>query len=52
MNANIGGDYNVNVDGNYNIAVKGNMQETIEGTKTSNTSKAVLHTGETFKVLE
>jgi hypothetical protein len=51
MNANIGGDYNVNVDGNYNIAVKGNMQETIEGTKTSNTSKAVLHTGETFKVL-
>ncbi len=50
INVNAGGDYNVKVKGNMTTFVEGDLQETIEGKKTSNTTKAVLHTGETFKV--
>ena len=50
FNANVGGDYNVKVDGNYNLDVRGNLTETISGTKTSNTTQAVSHRGQTFTV--
>ena len=51
LNTNVGGDWNMKVDGNYNLDVRGNLSETISGTKTSNTTQAVLHRGQTFKVL-
>jgi len=51
----VNGNYNVSVagdpetgKGNYNITVAGNKTETIEGTKTSNTTGAVVHTGSTI----
>ncbi len=51
LNTNVGGDYNIKVDGNMNLDVRGDYKETISKTKTSNTTQAVLHTGQTFKVL-
>ena len=51
LNQNIGGDYNLRVGGNMNVAVDGKYQEDITKTKTSNTKEAVLHTGQSFKVL-
>ena len=51
----VNGNYNITVagdpetgKGNYNISVAGNKTETIEGTKTSNTTGAVVHTGSTI----
>ena len=43
INMNAGGDYNLKVGGNYTVEVGGNTLETIEGTKTSNTTGAVIH---------
>ncbi len=51
MNTNVSGDYNMKVGGNYNLKVEGNRQVDITGTTTDNTQKAVLHTGQTYKVL-
>jgi hypothetical protein len=48
INMNAGGDYNLKVGGNYTVEVAGNTQETIEGTKTSNTTGAVIHRGSTI----
>ena len=48
MNLNAGGDYNLKVGGNYTVEVAGNTLETIEGTKTSNTTGAVIHRGSTI----
>ena len=50
VNVNAGGDYNVTVGGNYNLDVKGKFTETIGETTTSNTTKAVLRTGQTYKI--
>jgi len=50
INVQSGGDYNVRVNGNYNLDVNGNFTETISGTTTSNTDKAVLRTGDTYKI--
>ena len=50
LNTNVGGDYNLKVDGNMNVDVRGNLTETISGTKTSNTTQAVRHRGQTFTV--
>ena len=36
------------VGGNYTVEVAGNTSETIEGTKTSNTTGAVVHRGSTI----
>ena len=47
INMNAGGDYNLKVGGNYTVEVGGNTSETIEGTKTSNTTGAVIHRGKT-----
>ncbi len=51
LNANVGGDYNLKVSGDMNVKVDGAFKEDIAKTKTSNTQQAVLHTGQTFKVL-
>ena len=51
MNTNVSGDYNMKVGGNYNLKVEGNRQVDITGTTTDNTDKAVLHTGQTYKVI-
>ena len=51
MNTNVAGDYNLKVGGNMNLDVRGTYVETISETKTSNTTKAVTHRGETFKVI-
>ncbi len=48
INMNAGGDYNLKVGGNYTVEVAGNTLETIEGTKTSNTTGAVIHRGSTI----
>ena len=48
INMNAGGDYNLKVGGNYTVEVGGNTLETIEGTKTSNTTGAVIHRGKTI----
>jgi hypothetical protein len=48
INMNAGGDYNLKVGGNYTVEVSGNTLETIEGTKTSNTTGAVIHRGSTI----
>ena len=48
INMNAGGDYNLKVGGNYTVEVGGNTSETIEGTKTSNTTGAVIHRGKTI----
>ena len=48
INMNAGGDYNLKVGGNYTVEVAGNTLETIEGTKTSNTTGAVVHRGSTI----
>ena len=48
INMNAGGDYNLKVGGNYTVQVAGNTLETIEGTKTSNTTGAVIHRGATI----
>jgi len=48
INMNAGGDYNLKVGGNYTVEVAGNTNETIEGTKTSNTTGAVIHRGKTI----
>ena len=51
LNQKIGGDYNLTVGGNYNVKVEGNRQVDVTGTTIDNTEKAVLHTGQTYKVL-
>ena len=51
LNTNVAGDYNMKIGGNMNLDVRGDYKETISKTKTSNTTQAVLHTGQTFKVL-
>ena len=43
-----GGDYNLKVGGNYTVEVAGDTLETINGTKTSNTTGAVIHRGSTI----
>ena len=48
INMNAGGDYNLKVGGNYTVEVGGNTLETINGTKTSNTTGAVIHRGSTI----
>ena len=48
INVNAGGDYNLKVAGNMTTTVQGNLLETIEGTKTSNTTAAVIHRGNTI----
>ena len=48
INMSAGGDYNLKVGGNYTVSVAGNTLETIEGTKTSNTTGAVIHRGSTI----
>ena len=48
MKINAGGAYNLKVGGNYTVEVAGNTLETIEGTKTSNTTGAVIHRGSTI----
>jgi len=48
INVNAGGDYNLKVAGNMTTVVQGNLLETIEGTKTSNTTAAVIHRGSTI----
>ena len=45
MNTNVAGDYNMKVGGNYNLDVRGAYSETISETKTSNTTKEVIHRG-------
>ena len=47
INVNSGGDYNLKV-ANYTSQVSGNRIEGIEGTKTSNTTGAVIHRGATI----
>ena len=51
MNTNVSGDYNLKVGGNMNLDVRGTYVETISETKTSNTTKDVVHRGKTFKVI-
>tara|TARA_Y100000780_G_scaffold148426_1_gene133707 strand:- start:270 stop:1244 length:975 start_codon:yes stop_codon:yes gene_type:complete len=48
INVNAGGDYNLKVGGNYTSRVMGWKIETIDGTKTSNTTGAVIHRGSTI----
>jgi hypothetical protein len=45
MNTNVAGDYNMKVGGDYNLDVRGAYVETISETKTSNTTKEVIHRG-------
>lgn len=48
INVNAGGDYNLKVGGNMNVLVEGSISETVEGNKTSNTTGAVIHRGQTI----
>ena len=48
INMNAGGDYNLKVGGNYTVSVDGNILESVEGNKTSNTTGAVVHRGNTI----
>ena len=48
VNVNSGGDYNLKVGGNMTVSVAGSINETVEGTKTSNTTGAVIHRGQTI----
>ena len=45
LNTNVAGDYNMKVGGDYNLDVRGAYVETISETKTSNTTKEVIHRG-------
>ena len=48
INVNSGGNYNLRVKGNYVSDIWGSKRETIEGSKTSNTTMAVIHRGKTI----
>jgi len=48
VNVNSGGDYNLKVGGNMTVNVAGSINETVEGSKTSNTTGAVIHRGQTI----